>query len=153
MFLFPNTHLFNFSNANNSWTITLTLNLTSDLESWSRDVSENISCHVIWGPSRPTFDIEPTSPRSSWISLSVLTEFPIVIFFLDHPYNKLSSGQDKSRWIVQGFNQVKFLDYLETFSTVCRPETYRILFVIAISNKWPILQYNVKNAFVHTDIN
>ena len=58
----------------------------------------------------------------------------------------------KSRWVVQGFNQVEFLDYMETFSTVCRPETYRIAFVLTISNGWLILQYDVKNAFVHADI-
>ncbi|MCV5147983.1 reverse transcriptase domain-containing protein, partial [Escherichia coli] len=38
----------------------------------------------------------------------------------------------KSRWVVQGFNQIEGLDFLETFSTVCRPETYRIFFIIAI---------------------
>ena len=41
---------------------------------------------------------------------------------------------------------------METFSTVCRPEIYRIAFVLAISNGWLILQYDVKNAFVHADI-
>jgi len=47
---------------------------------------------------------------------------------------------------------MEYLVYLETFSTVCRPETYRIMFIIAISNKWKIQQYDVKNAFVHADI-
>lgn len=45
----------------------------------------------------------------------------------------------KSRQVVQGFNQVKFLDYLKTFSTVCKPETYKLVFIIAISNNWQIL--------------
>ena len=27
------------------------------------------------------------------------------------------------------------------------------MFIISISNKWKILQYNVKNAFIHADIN
>ena len=45
----------------------------------------------------------------------------------------------KSRWVVQGFNQVEYLDYMETFSTVYRPETYRMVFTIVITNGWPIL--------------
>ena len=58
----------------------------------------------------------------------------------------------KARWVVQGFNQIAGIDYLETFSTVCRPETYRLFFIIALANNWHILQFDVKNAFVHTDI-
>ena len=33
-----------------------------------------------------------------------------------------------------------------------RPETYKLVFIIAISKGWKILQYDVKNAFVYTDI-
>ena len=58
----------------------------------------------------------------------------------------------KARQVIQGFNQVEYLDYIETFSTVCRPETYRTAFIITISKGWKILQYDVKNAFVHAVI-
>jgi hypothetical protein len=58
----------------------------------------------------------------------------------------------KARWVVQGFNQVEGIDYLETFSTVCRPETYRILFILAVNQGWNLLQYDVKNAFIHAKI-
>jgi hypothetical protein len=58
----------------------------------------------------------------------------------------------KARWVVQGFNQISGIDYLETFSTVCRPETYRLFFIIAIANNWHLYQYDVKNAFVHAYI-
>lgn len=58
----------------------------------------------------------------------------------------------KARWVVQGFHQIEGIDYLETFSTVCRPETYRIIFGIAITNNWVLSQYDVKNAFVHAII-
>jgi hypothetical protein len=58
----------------------------------------------------------------------------------------------KARWVVQGFNQIIGIDNLETFSTTVRPECYRIFLIIAMSNKWPTLQYDVKNGFVHADI-
>jgi hypothetical protein len=47
---------------------------------------------------------------------------------------------------------VEGIDYLETFSTVCRPETYRILFILAVNQGWNLLQYDVKNAFIHAKI-
>ena len=58
----------------------------------------------------------------------------------------------KARWVVKGFNQVLGLDYLDTFSTTCRPESYRIIFIIAMQNSWDLDQYDVKNAFVHVSI-
>ncbi len=58
----------------------------------------------------------------------------------------------KARWVVQGYNQILGIDYLETFSSTCRPESYRLIFLLALYNNWAMLQYDVKNAFVHADI-
>ena len=58
----------------------------------------------------------------------------------------------KARWVVQGYNQVLGLDYLETFSTTCRPECYRLVLLLAVNAGWHIAQYDVKNAFVHANI-
>ena len=58
----------------------------------------------------------------------------------------------KSRWVVKGFDQILGLNYLKTFSTTCKPESYKLIFILAMSNKWKLLQYDVKNAFVHANI-
>jgi hypothetical protein len=58
----------------------------------------------------------------------------------------------KARWVVKGFNQVLGIDYLDTFSTTCKPELYRTIFILAMQNRWNLHQYDVKNAFVHADI-
>lgn len=58
----------------------------------------------------------------------------------------------KSRWVVQGYNQIQGLDYTETFATTSRPETIKLLLIIAVANNYKILQYDVKNAFVHSEI-
>jgi hypothetical protein len=42
----------------------------------------------------------------------------------------------KARWVVKGFNQVLGIDYLDTFSTTCRPESYRTIFILAMQNRW-----------------
>tara|TARA_R110002060_G_scaffold434_1_gene1057 strand:- start:413 stop:847 length:435 start_codon:yes stop_codon:yes gene_type:complete len=52
----------------------------------------------------------------------------------------------KSRWVVKGF------DYLETFSATCRPESYRLIFILVMFYKWKLLQYDVKNAFLYAKI-
>lgn len=58
----------------------------------------------------------------------------------------------KARWVVKGFNQILGVDYLDTFSTTCRPESYRIIFILAMHNTWRLTQYDVKNAFIHAKI-
>lgn len=58
----------------------------------------------------------------------------------------------KARWVVKGYNQVIGIDYLDTFSTTCRPENYRIIFILAVYYNWPLKQYDVKNAFPHATI-
>jgi hypothetical protein len=55
----------------------------------------------------------------------------------------------KARWVIKGFNQILGIDYLDTFSTTCRPETYRLIIIIAITNNWLLKQYNIKNVFVY----
>jgi hypothetical protein len=63
--------------------------------------------------------------------------------------NKGNIKKYKARWVIKGFNQILGIDYIDTFSTTCRPETYRLVFIIAITNNWKLNQYDVKNAFVH----
>jgi hypothetical protein len=58
----------------------------------------------------------------------------------------------KSRWVVQGYNQILGIDYLETFSTTCRPETYRMILVFSVLNGWFCDQYDAINAFVHAPV-
>ena len=41
---------------------------------------------------------------------------------------------------------------MENFLLICRPEIYRLIFIIAIAKKWIIWQYDVKNAFVYVKI-
>ena len=58
----------------------------------------------------------------------------------------------KARWVVKGYNQIEGVDYLDTFSSTCRPESYRIIFILAVNQGWRLSQYDVKNAFIHAKI-
>lgn len=69
-----------------------------------------------------------------------------------HITNKEKTFRYKARWVIQGFYQKLGVDFLETFSPTCRTETWHLLLIIAINKGWYIIQFDVKNAFIHADI-
>ena len=58
----------------------------------------------------------------------------------------------KARWVVKGFTQEYGVNYLETFANTVKPEVIRILLYLATYQDYIIVQWDIKNAFVHADI-
>jgi hypothetical protein len=58
----------------------------------------------------------------------------------------------KSRLVVKGYRQRKGVDFDETFSPVASYSSVRMLLAIAASKGLDVLQYDVKTAFLHGDI-
>ena len=58
----------------------------------------------------------------------------------------------KARLVAQRYTQTYGVDYSETFSSVAKIDTIRVLFSIAANKDWPLHQFDVKNAFLHGKI-
>lgn len=54
--------------------------------------------------------------------------------------------------VAQGYSQEHGLDYDEKFSFVVRHTTVRIILSLAAAFKWELRQVDVKNAFLHGEL-
>ena len=59
----------------------------------------------------------------------------------------------KARLVAKGFTQTYGLDYIETFSHVTKLNSIWIIISLATIFYWPLHQLDVKNVFLHGDLN
>ena len=54
--------------------------------------------------------------------------------------------------VAKGFLQTPAINYSETFNLVIKHVTVRLVLSLALSNAWPIKQFDVSNAFLNGDL-
>lgn len=71
---------------------------------------------------------------------------------------KLKRGKDgeitrfKARFVVRGFEQKDGIDYHETFASVVKPMSYKMIFAIAAALDLELEQMDVKTAFLYGSV-
>jgi len=58
----------------------------------------------------------------------------------------------KARLVTKGFTQTYGMDYEETFAPIAKMNSIRVLLSIVANLNWPLHQFDVKNAFLHGDL-
>ena len=58
----------------------------------------------------------------------------------------------KARLIARGYAQTYGVDYSNTFSPIAKLNSVRLFISIAASQQWMIHQLDIKNAFLHGDL-
>lgn len=58
----------------------------------------------------------------------------------------------KARWVIFGNHQIQGVDYFDTYASVGKSDSLRILLSIAATNGWDIIQFDIFTAFSNGDM-
>ena len=74
-----------------------------------------------------------------------------LVFSINHKADR-SIEQYKERLVTKGYTQTYDINYQETFSPVAKLNIVRVLLFLVANLDWPLHQFDVKNAFLHEDL-
>lgn len=111
-----------------------------DKKAWQTAMSEEFDSLLQHNVG--TLTVPPPSANilgGMWVFAKKRDEFNRVIRF-------------KARWVVFGNHQIKGFDFRDTYASVGKIDSLRLLLALAVSKKLLIRQFNVKTAFLNGDM-
>lgn len=100
-------------------------------------------------------EVEALQSQGTWVLVPKPIDRNIVGCKWVYKLKKNADGtisRYKARLVAQGFSQTEGLDYTETFSPIVRHSTVRIILALTASSGWKLRQFDVKNTFLHGDL-
>jgi hypothetical protein len=58
----------------------------------------------------------------------------------------------KARWVCFGNHQVHMLHYFDTYASVARNESFKLLLSVAVNRSWNVFQFDVETTFLYGEI-
>ncbi|CAL8091495.1 unnamed protein product [Prunus armeniaca] len=119
--------------------------------------SGSVNTHIVTAKSKDGIEeLDALHIQGTWILIPKPCHKNVVGSKWVYRIKRNSNGtvsRHKPRLVAQGFSQEPGLDFSETFSPVVQHTTVRLILSIAAMNKyWSLRQLDVKNVFLHGDL-
>lgn len=118
--------------------------------------SYSAACKIPEWRAAMAAEVDALLRRQTWSLVPVPPGLNVVGYRWVYKIKQRSDGsieRFKARLVAKGYNQQEGLNYDETFSSIWKPTTIRVVLSLAMRLNWPIRQMDVHDALLHDILN